>query len=57
MTGAPLLNDAIAALECRVRDIVETGDHTLFVGEVAGAHVRSEEAPLTLDDAGWHYGR
>ena len=57
MTGAPLLNDAIGALECRVGDIVETGDHTLFVGLVVGAHVRSEEAPLTLNDVGWHYGR
>jgi flavin reductase (DIM6/NTAB) family NADH-FMN oxidoreductase RutF len=56
-TGAPLLKDAIAVLECRVRESLEVGDHTLFVGEVVGAHLRSEQSPLTAAEAGFHYGR
>ena len=56
-TGAPLLKDAIAVLECRVSESVEVGDHTLFVGEIVRAHLRSEQPPLALADAGWHYGR
>ena len=32
--GAPLLEDALGWLECRLWAQHETGDHTLFVGEV-----------------------
>jgi flavin reductase (DIM6/NTAB) family NADH-FMN oxidoreductase RutF len=34
MTGAPLLADALAWIECRVWAEYDAGDHTLFVGEV-----------------------
>ena len=34
-TGAPLLEDALAWIECSLAAEHETGDHTLFVGEVA----------------------
>jgi flavin reductase (DIM6/NTAB) family NADH-FMN oxidoreductase RutF len=56
-TGAPLLTDALATLECRVIQAVEPGDHILFIGQVVALDLRREEPPLTLDDAGWHYGR
>ncbi len=36
-TGAPLLEDAVGWLECRLAAEHETGDHTLFVGEVVAA--------------------
>src|SRR6185437_3658847 len=36
-TGAPLLVDPPAWFECRVRDQVGGGDHTIFVGEVVNA--------------------
>lgn len=35
--GAPLLDGALGWLECRVVREHETGDHTLFVGEVIAA--------------------
>lgn len=35
--GAPLLEDALAWLECTLAAEHETGDHTLFVGEVVSA--------------------
>jgi flavin reductase (DIM6/NTAB) family NADH-FMN oxidoreductase RutF len=43
---APLLADALGALECRVRQVVEVGDHTLFVGEVTRTVFRAEAPQL-----------
>jgi flavin reductase (DIM6/NTAB) family NADH-FMN oxidoreductase RutF len=39
-TGAPLLDDAPGAVECRVTSIVEQGDHHIVVGEVVEAHLK-----------------
>lgn len=55
-TGAPLLEDAPAYVECRVREIHPAGDHSIVVGEVVEAGVRRETEPLTLKETGWHYG-
>ena len=55
-TGAPLLVDAVAWFECRVVNQITGGDHTVFVGEVVGAGVRSDEEPLTLRETGFFYG-
>ena len=38
-TGAPILDAAPAAVECRVTGIVEQGDHHIVVGEVIEAHL------------------
>lgn len=49
VTGAPLLDEAIAFLEGEVRQALEPGgDHTLFVGEVVGGGVTRYVEPLTL---------
>ena len=37
-TGAPLLDAAPGAIECKVTTIVEQGDHHIVVGEVIEAH-------------------
>jgi flavin reductase (DIM6/NTAB) family NADH-FMN oxidoreductase RutF len=56
-TGAPLLDEAIAFVECQVREIAnEAGDHAVVIGEVIEAGVRRDEPALTLMDTGWHYG-
>ena len=56
-TGAPILEDAIAYVECEVREIAnERGDHALVIGEVVEAGIQRDEPPLTLADTGWHYG-
>jgi flavin reductase len=48
--GPPLLEDALAWLRCRVVDERETGDHTLFVGEVFEAEGgRGDHALVYLD--------
>ena len=57
-TGAPILDNVPAYVECRLVDTVEKGDHSVFVGEVVGAGVnqapegRADEATLWLKDLG-----
>jgi flavin reductase (DIM6/NTAB) family NADH-FMN oxidoreductase RutF len=57
-TGAPILDAAPAAVECRVTGIVEQGDHHIIVGEVVDAHVakpiigRPDAAILEMKDLG-----
>lgn len=48
-TGAPILSDAPAAIECRVREIVAEGDHHVVLGEVVAARV--SKAPSGRPDA------
>ena len=54
-TGAPLLQDALASLDCRLVSTHAAGDHTLFVGEVLEAHVRSTDRPLTSQELPYVY--
>src|SRR6202162_482138 len=43
-SGAPVLAQSVAYLECEVRQPVEVGEHTLFFGEVVNAaFVKDEE--------------
>jgi len=36
LTAAPILDDAIAAMECRTSAVHDAGDHSIVVGEVLG---------------------
>ncbi len=57
-TGAPILENAIASVECQIVEIVEQGDHHIFVGEVVDANVtkqpegRADEAILEMKELG-----
>jgi flavin reductase (DIM6/NTAB) family NADH-FMN oxidoreductase RutF len=51
--GAPLLVGALGWLECRLVQEVETGDHTLFVGEVLSVELGPPAPPLVHHDAGF----
>jgi flavin reductase (DIM6/NTAB) family NADH-FMN oxidoreductase RutF len=56
-TGAPLVLDAAAWLECEVRHELPLGDHTLFVGEVVDCSAPDEEAAiLRMEDTRLNYG-
>jgi flavin reductase (DIM6/NTAB) family NADH-FMN oxidoreductase RutF len=41
--GVPLLDDALASLECRVVERYPGGDHTIFIGEVVAVHQKVQE--------------
>ncbi|MFG2429147.1 flavin reductase family protein [Streptomyces sp. NPDC048590] len=48
ITGAPLLEGALATLECRTEQRVPAGDHTLVIGRVLTASLPSGDGePLT----------
>jgi len=57
-TGAPILDQAVAWLDCRVHSTLDLGDHTLFVGEVADAGFQKpEDTPvLRMEDTRMNYG-
>jgi flavin reductase (DIM6/NTAB) family NADH-FMN oxidoreductase RutF len=57
-TGAPILDQALAFVECEVRNMVDVGSHTLFLGEVvdAGFQKPEETAPLRMEDTRMNYG-
>ena len=44
-TGAPILNDSLGYLECRVRGSLETGDHVVYVAEVVAGSLLSRQTP------------
>jgi flavin reductase (DIM6/NTAB) family NADH-FMN oxidoreductase RutF len=47
VTGAPILNDALAAMECRTTAVHDGGDHSIVVGEVlAVSEPRAGGSPL-----------
>lgn len=55
-TGAPLLTELPAWVECRVTDTVARGDHTVYVAEVVEAGIRQPESqPLDMWNTGWFY--
>ncbi len=41
--GSPLIEDAIARFECRTEQVVEAGDHLIFIGRVLRAAHRDGE--------------
>jgi 3-hydroxy-9,10-secoandrosta-1,3,5(10)-triene-9,17-dione monooxygenase reductase component len=44
--GAPLIDDALAWLECTTRHEYDAGDHTIFVADVARAERDETKRPL-----------
>ncbi len=63
---APLLDGALAWIECGLRDVIPTGDHVLFVGEVVAVQALEEAyaerwlleernfSPLTFLGGSWY---
>ena len=41
-TGAPVLNSVPAYVECTLEQIIENGDHSIFVGKVVNAVVQKQ---------------
>ena len=58
VTGAPILEQSVAYLDCEVREKVAAGSHTFFVGEVIEAgFLKDEETPvLGMSDTRMNYG-
>jgi flavin reductase (DIM6/NTAB) family NADH-FMN oxidoreductase RutF len=56
-TGAPILEDALAWMDCEVRQSIDLGTHTLFVGEVVDAGINNDVArAAAMSDTRMKYG-
>jgi flavin reductase (DIM6/NTAB) family NADH-FMN oxidoreductase RutF len=57
-TGVPVLTQAVAFLECEVRQGVDCGGHTFFIGEIVEAGFQQgEDTPvLRMEDTRMNYG-
>ena len=53
-SGQPLLDDAIAWIECAIERVVEVGDHWLVVGAVEALGKRDEGTPLMFFRGQYH---
>ena len=57
-TGSPILDQAVAFLDCEVREAPVFGHYTLFVGEVVDAGFQKDEDTevLRMEDTRMNYG-
>jgi flavin reductase (DIM6/NTAB) family NADH-FMN oxidoreductase RutF len=56
-SGAPVFDEAIAWMDCEVRQQLDLGTHTLFVGELVAAEILDDEArPANGQDTRMKYG-
>jgi len=53
--GCPVLEGALAWLECEVEQLIAVGDHTLVTGQVREAVRLRDGEPLTSTFTGWNY--
>jgi flavin reductase (DIM6/NTAB) family NADH-FMN oxidoreductase RutF len=52
VTGAPVLDDALSALECRTTAVHDGGDHSIIVGEVVGVSDSAADRGPLIHHAG-----
>jgi flavin reductase (DIM6/NTAB) family NADH-FMN oxidoreductase RutF len=56
VTGAPILKDALAWLDCTVYDRLNTGNNTIYIGQVEDIGVpRPDETPLLYWNRGYRH--
>jgi flavin reductase (DIM6/NTAB) family NADH-FMN oxidoreductase RutF len=53
MTGDPLVDGALAYIECKKNGALDGGDHTIFVGEVVSVEIVSDDPPLLYYRGGY----
>ncbi|MDZ7727701.1 MAG: flavin reductase family protein [Dehalococcoidia bacterium] len=54
-TGVPILLDSLGWYTCDVKELVQTGDHTLVIGEVTDGGILRSGEMLIERDLGWEY--
>jgi flavin reductase (DIM6/NTAB) family NADH-FMN oxidoreductase RutF len=56
-TGAPVFEEAIAWMDCEVRQAINMGTHTLFLGEIVDAAVDdADQRAAAMSDTRMKYG-
>lgn len=54
LTGAPILSDALAWVDCKLVEVLPGGDHDIFIGEIVAGGARDGEPLLFF---GGKYGQ
>lgn len=54
-TGAPLLDGALAWLECELSEVYEGGDHSIFLGRVVASSRGTAQDSLVFYSGGFHH--
>ena len=54
--GSPILDDIPMVLEVKIIEIVDKGDHPIFICEIMNTILREDVDMLALADTNWHYG-
>jgi flavin reductase (DIM6/NTAB) family NADH-FMN oxidoreductase RutF len=54
-TGCPVLDAAMAWLECEAEQFVPAGDHTVIIARVLDGRLVRDAQPLTSSYTGWNY--
>lgn len=47
-TGSPILKDAIAYIDCRLKQTIKPGSHKIYLGEVVDAKMLSDQKPAVF---------
>jgi len=57
LSGSPIFKDAIAWMDCEVRQSIDCGSHTFFIGELVAAGITDDDArPASMADTRMKYG-
>lgn len=59
VTGVPIFEEAVAWFECEVRQSLDLGTHTLFIGEIVAAGLdpdHADERAASINDTRMKYG-
>ena len=54
-SGCPVLDLAVAWLDCRAEHFISAGDHTLVIGRVLDGRIEREAEVMTSTYTGWPY--
>lgn len=52
-TGSPILEEAVAWIDCELGDIHEAGDHYIVIGKVLGLEIQNPTLPLLFFQGGY----
>lgn len=54
VTGAPILEEAVAWMDCTIHSRLEAGTHTIYLGEIQASGLpRADESPLVYWNRGY----
>lgn len=53
-SNCPIIEGAVSYIECKKLNMIEAGDHTIFLGEVLAVKICNDKQPLLYFARGYH---